>query len=105
VDARPAQGARLLGRCAGLTAFLVEHGIFANVAGSLVEWMLAHKTVTEAKVHALAHLRAVQEGGDPRGRRLQGEQAIGRWVARVPEWALAQAAREQNAGDDATLER
>jgi len=91
---------------AELTAFLVEHGIFASVAASLVEWMLAHKTVAEAKVYALAHLRAVQEGENPRGQRLQGEQAIGRWVARlreharVPEWALAQAARELEAGDD-----
>ena len=95
---------------AELTAFLVEHGIFASVAGNLVEWMLAHKTVEEAKVYALAHLRAVQEGENPRGQRLQGEQAIGRWVARlrehsrVPEWALDQASRELKAGDGADEE-
>lgn len=90
---------------AELTGFLVEHGIFASVAGNLVEWLLAHKTVAEAKVYALAHLRAVQAGENPRGQRLQGEQAIGRWVARLreharaPEWALGQAARELEAGD------
>jgi len=95
---------------AELTEFLVEHGIFASVAVSLVEWMLAHKTVAEAKVYALAHLRAVQAGENPRGQRLQGEQAIGRWVARlreharVPEWALDQAARELEAGDGADEE-
>ena len=93
-----------------LTAFLVDHGVFASVAGSLVEWMLAHKTVAEAKVYALAHLRAVQEGENPRGQRLQGEQAIGRWVARLreharaPEWALDQAAHELDAGDSADVE-
>lgn len=48
------------------------------MATNLVEWMLAHKTVAEAKVYVLAHLRAVQEGENPRGQRLQGEQAIGR---------------------------
>lgn len=85
---------------AELTEFLVEHGAFASVAGNLVAWMLAHKTVPEAKVYALAHLRAVQEGEDPRGKRLQGEQVTARWVARLreharaPEWALARAARE-----------
>jgi len=95
---------------AELTAFLVEHGIFASVAANLVEWMLAHKTVAEAKVYALAHLRAVREGENPRGQRLQGEQAIGRWVARLreharaPEWALAQAARELETGADADEE-
>jgi hypothetical protein len=33
-----------------LTGFLVEHGIFASVAGNLVEWLLAdaRKTVAEA---------------------------------------------------------
>ncbi len=92
---------------AELTEFLVEHGIFASVATSLVEWMLAHKTVAEAKVYALAHLRAVQAGENPRGQRLQGEQAIGRWVARLREharasdWALDQAARELEARDGA----
>ena len=95
---------------AELTAFLVEHGIFASVAASLVEWMLAHKTVAEAKVYALAHLRAVQEGENPRGQRLQGEQVIGRWVARLreharaPEWALTQAAQELDCADDADEE-
>jgi len=90
-----------------LTDFLVEHGAFASVAGNLVAWMLAHKTVAEAKVYALAHLRAVQEGEDARGRRLQGEQVIARWVARLreharaPEWALAQAARELADADGA----
>jgi len=80
---------------------------FASVAGNLVEWMLAHKTVAEAKVYALAHLRAVQDGENPRGQRLQGEQAIGRWVARLreharaPEWALSQAAQELDCAADA----
>ncbi len=93
-----------------LTEFLVEHGIFASVAVDLVEWMLAHKTVAEAKVYALAHLRAVEAGENPRGQRLQGEQAIGRWVARLreharaQEWALDQAARELEAGDGADEE-
>jgi hypothetical protein len=92
---------------ADLTAFLVEHGIFASVAGSLVAWMLAHKTVAEAKVYALAHLRAVQEGENPRGQRLQGEQVIGRWVARLreharaPERALTRAAQELACAADA----
>lgn len=95
---------------AELTGFLVEHGVFASVAANLVEWMLAHKTVAEAKVYALAHLRAVQAGENPRGQRLQGEQAIGRWVARLreharaPEWALDQAARELEAGEGADEE-
>jgi len=95
---------------AELTDFLVEHGAFASVAGNLVAWMLAHKTVAEAKVYALAHLRAVQAGENPRGQRLQGEQAIGRWVARLreharpPEWALAQAAREFADADGADEE-
>lgn len=93
-----------------LTEFLVEHGAFASVAGNLVAWMLAHKTVEEAKVYALAHLRAVQEGEDPRGKRLQGEQVIARWVARLreharpPEWALARAARELADADGADEE-
>ena len=105
-DAAAAAGAER----AELTGFLVEHGIFASVAGNLVEWLLAHKTVTEAKVYTLAHLRAVQEGENPRGQRLKGEQAIGRWVARLreharaPEWALAQAARELDCADDADEE-
>lgn len=92
---------------AELTEFLVGHGVFASVAGSLVEWLLAHKTVAEAKVYALAHLRAAQAGETPRGQPLQGEQAIGRWVARLreharpPDWALEQAARELAAEDDA----
>jgi hypothetical protein len=58
---------------AQLTGFLVEHGIFASVAGNLVEWLLAHKTVAEAKVYATPHLRAVQEGENPRGQPLNGE--------------------------------
>jgi hypothetical protein len=105
-DAAAAAGAER----AELIGFLVEHGIFASVAGNLVEWLLAHKTVAEAKVYALAHLRAVQEGENPRGQRLNGEQAIGRWVARLreharaPEWALARAARELEASDDADEE-
>ena len=77
---------------AELTAYLVEHGIFTSVAGNLVEWWMladARKTVAEAKVYALAHLRAVQEGENPRGQRLQGEQAIGCWVARLREHARA----------------
>jgi len=85
---------------AELTGFLIEHGAFASVAVNLVEWMLAHKSVAEAKIYALAHLRAVQDSADPRGKRLQGEQVTARWVARLreharpPEWALGQAARE-----------
>jgi hypothetical protein len=69
--------------------------------------MLAHKTVAEAKVYALAHLRAVQEGENPRGQRLQGEQVIGRWVARLreharaPERALTRAAQELACAADA----
>lgn len=88
------------GASAELTAFLVEHGAFPSVTGDLVTWLLAHKTVADAKVYALAHLRAAQRGETPRGQPLQGEQAIGRWVARMrqharaPEWALTQAARE-----------
>lgn len=94
------ESAELEAERAELTEFLVEHGAFASVAVNLVEWMLAHKSVEEAKVYALAHLRAVQDSADPRGKRLQGEQVTARWVARLreharaPEWALAQAARE-----------
>jgi hypothetical protein len=62
------------------------------VAGNLVECLLAdaRKTVAEAKVCALAHLRAVQEGENPRGQRLQGEQASGCWVARLRERTTGQ---------------
>ncbi len=101
IAAAPADAER-----AELTEFLVAHGAFASVAAGLVDWLLAHKSVEEAKIYALAHLRAVQEGENPRGQRLQGEQAIGRWVARLreharaPEWALDQAARELADGDD-----
>jgi len=95
---------------AELTEFLVEHGAFASVAVNLVAWMLAHKSVEEAKVYALAHLRAVQDSADPRGKRLQGEQVTARWVARLreharaPEWALTQAARELTDADGADEE-
>lgn len=95
---------------AELTAFLVAHGAFPSVTGDLVMWLLAHKTVADAKVYALAHLRAAQRGETPRGEPLQGEQAIGRWVARLrqharaPEWALAQAARELEAAAGADEE-
>lgn len=95
---------------AELTAFLVAHGAFASVAAGLVDWLLAHNTVAEAKVYVLAHLRAVEAAENPRGQQLSGEQALGRWVARLreharaPAWALAQAARELADGDGADEE-
>jgi hypothetical protein len=93
-----------------LAAFLIERGIFASVAGNLARDLLARMSLPEAQVYALAQLRAVQASNDghgPRsggcGRELEGEQVIGRWVARlreqalVPGWALAQAAWELGA--------
>ena len=56
--------------CAELTAFLVEHGVFASVAGKLVKWLLAdaRKTVAEAKVYALALVYSQSSVGLPRRR-------------------------------------
>lgn len=112
LGANPSGGenAELEAERAELTEFLVEHGAFASVAVNLVAWLLAHKTVEEAKIYALAHLLAVQDSADPRGKRLQGEQVTGRWVARLreharpPEWALARAVRELADDDGADEE-
>ena len=84
---------------AELAHFLVVRGVFPATATGLAISLLGRMSPAEARVYALAQLRAVQVSSD-RGRRLAEEQVIGRWVARLrqgaepPAWALAQAQQE-----------
>lgn len=92
-----------------LTAFLAEQGAFPAVAASLAAGLLARLALAEAQVHALAHLTAIEASADVRKGRIDGEQIIGRWVARLrdgatpPRWAVREAenalAARAQAGD------
>jgi len=99
---------------AALARFLVEHGAFPGVAGTLSGLLLARMSLDEAEVYSLALLRAAEDSRDARSGRIDAERVTGRWIARLrsgvrpPAWAVAEArdalaaAREGLAEDEQT---